>query len=265
MNSMDNRMILKVTNKEITPKQHQMIDDYSNRVKELYAKSSSNWIDIGELMEEARTRLRAGNLYTQDLAWQQFCTDVGLSVNVASRLCEIGASDRMKRYRDQFRCVEGWSTLYAVMKLPEPLFIKFQEEYLDTHKAFTRGIVEGIRHDNWQPQKKIVLLTIEGDETLLDELKPAQLDALEVAVRSAKGIASRIDSEIPHRRHMHLLRGRIHKKLVPKDDYEVTASRSAERVRMIAEKVQAAIMNTTGSSFVTLTPFLEQVEGEQAV
>jgi hypothetical protein len=264
MSPMKDRMTLKVTNKEITPEQHQVVDDYSNRVKELYAKSSSNWIAIGELMEEAKTRLRAANFHTHDLAWQQFCTDVGLSVNVASKLCEIGSSDRMKRYRDQFRCVEGWSTLYAVMKLTEPLFIRFQAEYLDTHKPFTRGIVERIKHGDWKPQRTIVLLTIEGDEALLDELKPAQLDALEVAVRSAKEIAARIDSEVPHRTHMHVLRGRIHKKLVPQDTYEATSTKSLDRVRMIAEKVNAAVANTTGSAFVTLSPFLEQVEGTHA-
>lgn len=162
-----------------------------------FAKSSEIWMDIAREVADAKRSIKSATAnyasnkrdrkQCEDDAWNEFCSALGVSVNVANRWASLGKFDELYKHIDALRCVDAWTTLYAITTLERNARDRFIEEVLLPKKVFDRKTVEQYR-GNGSEAPHIVLLTINAEHEVVMNLSEEQKCRLEAAIQMTQSI-----------------------------------------------------------------------------
>ena len=90
------------------------VEDFISYIRERVGTATRNWREIAQAFAEAK------EMYGADSdAFKRLCKATKFSRSTADRLAKIAASARLKKHETELAAVHSWSTLYAIMNLPE--------------------------------------------------------------------------------------------------------------------------------------------------
>lgn len=117
------------------------ISAYTNRIYDLVENSSKSWMQIADVLLDAKTHLNKNEI-------KQFRKSIKFTYSTEQKLIKIAKCDRIKKYKDRLSRIESWGTLYQVTLLDDEQFAEFEKQFLSSSSPqyFKRSDVEKIRN-----------------------------------------------------------------------------------------------------------------------
>ncbi len=162
------------------------------RVQGFLKQATSAWLSIAYDVAIAKAKLKP-------LAFQKFVTDCGFTTAVADKLVKIGncASLHLADNLSLVASIDGWTVLYELSKLESKqissLLSKIRE---NPDVKITREVIENFAANRSLVEKRLVLATIEVDDSKLGFMSSEQFRSIKQRIKDLESEIDRINAGV---------------------------------------------------------------------